>query len=456
MTDDARFAVNLVALAASVVLIWYSIGFIAEEYRYMCRVASDSRPPRECPAPPLPCSLECSLEGREDPRNPANRKHFTPPGPEESVQAAASEPIESTGRVSLFPPGRPIVERDARQRLRGSHWRRPMRRVAENRRDGQFLATRRRGKWKAWACSRPCSWRPGRPGHGGAGSLARFGARARGLGGFDGIHIDHRMTPVHESCAGEVHGPGMFEHPRLSSFRPVAAPPVKASLPSDETSHRSFSLVKRCRLVIAGKPYGSSRRRPPASVDQIVAVGSPTAPDRSQGLPHARHAAARTRDRLPGPAPAMLASGLPAVELARLAGVEQGAIGRFERGDGLALSALDALARALRLELMPAPPAMDVITRSSVAPPMIGAADGTRDSESDLVRTFRSTHDEHRTGYAQDRRRLTRAAWPRRRRRRVPRIAHGRDAPRVWCRPERLRVSSGWPIAPPRPRCSGD
>ena len=73
---------------------------------------------------------------------------------------------------------------------------------------------------------------------------------------------------------------------------------------------------------------------------------------------------------------AMLASGLPAVELARLAGVEQGAIGRFERGDGLALWALDALARALRLELMPAPPAMDVITRSSVGATMVRAADG--------------------------------------------------------------------------------
>ena len=61
---------------------------------------------------------------------------------------------------------------------------------------------------------------------------------------------------------------------------------------------------------------------------------------------------------------ARLADGVEATELARLAGVDVGMLGRFLRGDGLPLQALDALAAALRLELVPTslPPAI-------VAPP---------------------------------------------------------------------------------------
>ena len=50
---------------------------------------------------------------------------------------------------------------------------------------------------------------------------------------------------------------------------------------------------------------------------------------------------------------------------------------------------------------------------------------------------------------------LPASAWPRRRRRRVPRIAHGRDGA-YGADLSDFGASSGWPIAPPRPRCSGD
>ena len=49
---------------------------------------------------------------------------------------------------------------------------------------------------------------------------------------------------------------------------------------------------------------------------------------------------------------AMLASGLEAAELARLGGIDQNMVGRFFRGDGLPIVALDALARGLGLELV--------------------------------------------------------------------------------------------------------
>jgi len=64
---------------------------------------------------------------------------------------------------------------------------------------------------------------------------------------------------------------------------------------------------------------------------------------------------------------ATLANGVEAAELARLAGVDIGMLGRFLRGDGLPVSSLDALAAALRLELVPtsSPPAI-VAPRSSM------------------------------------------------------------------------------------------
>jgi hypothetical protein len=51
---------------------------------------------------------------------------------------------------------------------------------------------------------------------------------------------------------------------------------------------------------------------------------------------------------------AIASSGLPVVRIAIDSGVSDQIIGRFLRGDGLPLSAVDGLARVLKLELKPA------------------------------------------------------------------------------------------------------
>jgi transcriptional regulator with XRE-family HTH domain len=53
---------------------------------------------------------------------------------------------------------------------------------------------------------------------------------------------------------------------------------------------------------------------------------------------------------------AILEDGSSVSDLAMRAGVEQGVISRYLRGDGLPLSAVDGLAQALGLELVPAVP----------------------------------------------------------------------------------------------------
>jgi len=53
---------------------------------------------------------------------------------------------------------------------------------------------------------------------------------------------------------------------------------------------------------------------------------------------------------------AILEDGSSVSDLAIRAGVEQGVINRYLRGDGLPLSAVDGLAQALGLELVPAVP----------------------------------------------------------------------------------------------------
>ena len=53
---------------------------------------------------------------------------------------------------------------------------------------------------------------------------------------------------------------------------------------------------------------------------------------------------------------AILEDGRSVADLAIRAGVEQGVINRYLRGDGLPLSAVDRLAQALGLELVPAVP----------------------------------------------------------------------------------------------------